>query len=475
MSEQFEHNIRKKLQDAEVPFEPMAWERMEKMLDGPRNRRPLFWWLSGLVLFLGISGWWYFATQTVDNPMPASKNEVTGKNAAAKQNEKTADNTEPTNNTGSAQANVISQKPSANAKLPAGNYTSPSLENGNATSGRNRNVNKATDPAELVSSTDKRVPGRKSGDQLSQLTWSNSLVQRGYVNKLAPTLGNETGKTGNEVLDTNSVDNQKVKTSNIALENNSSKSERGNVDKPVLPIVNTAEKDKKISPPLADANKSGNNQLTTPVNVDNTDTNLLGKNKRDTWKAPRRKGFEGGIHLGPDVNTTRSFTSMRTGFTGGLLLRYHVNNRVYFSTGAAYTKKLYKATPKEYNTPYPGNYTKIDADCDVIDVPVNIHYVFADGPAGRWNVSAGVSTYFMLREKYDYYYPNYYKRTRVFSNQNQHYFSVLNISAGWEKNTKGRVNWGLQPYVKIPLGGVGEGEVKLYSAGLSLQVTMGKK
>ncbi len=176
----------------------------------------------------------------------------------------------------------------------------------------------------------------------------------------------------------------------------------------------------------------------------------------DRWKPGRRKGFEGGIFLGPDVNTTGSLTSVHAGFTGGLLLRYHVNNRWYISSGAAYTKKVYGATPKEYNSPYPGNYVTIDADCDVIDVPLNLHYVFADRPAGRWNVSLGASTYFMLREKYEYYYPNYYKRTRVFSNQNQHWFSVINLSAGWEKNTKGRMNLGLQPYVKIPAGGVGE-------------------
>lgn len=464
MSEQFEHNIRKKLQDAEAPFEPMAWERMEKMLDGPRSRRPLFWWLSGLVLFLGISGWWYFATQTVDNPAPV----IT-------QNEKVSNNSEVINSTDSAKTDIISRSPSTATKLPSGHSSSPIVAHQNSASGKNQNVDKATDPAETISSTSEKVTGRKSGDQLSLFKRNNNSLPAGNVNKSAPNAGNEIDNARKQTPDANRVDNHTLKASNTTRENNSAKSDPGNVDKPTLSLANITGKDKKTSQPLPDANKSGNNQLTPPVNVENADTNLLANNKRDNWKAPRRKGFEGGIHFGPDVNTTRSFTGMRSGFTGGLLLRYHVNNRIYFSTGAAYTKKLYKASPKEYNTPYPGTYTKIDADCDVIDVPLNIHYVFADRPAGRWNVSAGVSTYFMLREKYDYYYPNYYKRTRVFSNQNQHYFSVLNISAGWEKNTKGRVNWGLQPYVKIPLGGVGEGEVKLFSAGLSLQVTMGKK
>jgi hypothetical protein len=81
----------------------------------------------------------------------------------------------------------------------------------------------------------------------------------------------------------------------------------------------------------------------------------------------------------------------------------------------------------------------------------------------------------MLKEKYEYLYPNDVKYSRQYKNQNQHYFSVINLGVTWEKQTRSRISWGLQPYVKIPVSGVGQGKVKVYSAGLTVQAILGKK
>ena len=63
MSEQFENSIRKKLQDAETPFDPDAWEQMKKRLDDSGRRRPaFFWWmLSGLLVIVAAGGLWWWS------------------------------------------------------------------------------------------------------------------------------------------------------------------------------------------------------------------------------------------------------------------------------------------------------------------------------------------------------------------------------------------------------------------------------
>ncbi len=468
MSEQFEHNIRKKLQEAEVPFEPQAWDRMEKLLDQPRNRRPMWWWFGGLALILGLAGWWWFTRPAGDNSTSSPKTENFANTTEPKQE---VENGDPNKNAVTETDKLIVDKPadaaiveSENTKARQKKPIAPIFQESNA-------VKKSA----VNSETENHVDNPANS---SVVTFQKSNLRAGSKSDTRSDRKNDVDKPDNPAA-------------KVQEENNFSVAGRKDVENPSSSVPLSSQKDKNNTPapasvdnPSLPPTRSEKNQtanIGAPVHVDNaanpasTDSNSLGASSRENWKAPRRKGFDGGIHLGPDVNATGSFTGMRAGFTGGLLLRYHVNNKWYLSTGAAYTKKLYAASPKEYNSPYPGNYVDIDADCDVIDVPLNVHFVFAENASGRWNVSAGASTYFMLREKYEYYYPNNYKRTRVFSNQNQHWFSVINLSAGWEKNTKGRLNWGLQPYLKIPAGGVGEGKVKLYSAGLSLQLTMGKK
>lgn len=508
MSEQFEHNIRRRLQDAEVPFEPQAWDRMEKLLDKPRNRRPMWWWFGGLALILGLGGWWWFTRPASDDFSSSPKTENFANTTAPKND---VENGTPNKNGKTENGKLSVDKPagavnveSDNTKKSPDKPITPNLKESDVVnktpviSEREKDVNKSANTSVLSYQKTNTSDSRKTGvdkpihpSVSSHQKTNTSDTKATDVDKAItpPILSFQKSKPEDESK--NDVDKPVNPATKTQTKDNFSVSGRKDVDKPSSTVPLSSQKDKTTTtvpsvvdnPTLPPTTSEKNHAPITPAPapVNNSanpaapDTNTLEKSSNETGKAPRRKGFDGGIHLGPDVNATGSLTGLRAGFTGGLLLRYHVNNKWYLSTGAAYTKKLYQASPKEYNSPYPGNYVDIDADCDVIDVPLQVHYVFAENPSGRWNVSLGASTYFMLREKYDYYYPNNYKRTRVFSNQNQHWFSVINISAGWEKNTKGRLNWGLQPYLKIPAGGVGEGNVKLYSAGLSLQLTMGKK
>jgi hypothetical protein len=51
-------------------------------------------------------------------------------------------------------------------------------------------------------------------------------------------------------------------------------------------------------------------------------------------------------------------------------------------------------------------------------------------------------------------------------NQNQHLLRILNLTAGVEYGLGTRWNLLAEPYVKVPLAGVGMGKVKLLSAGV---------
>ena len=70
--------------------------------------------------------------------------------------------------------------------------------------------------------------------------------------------------------------------------------------------------------------------------------------------------------------------------------------------------------------------------------------------------------------KYEYVYPSgtSYSYTHTVNNENKHYFSILTLSGGYTRKISNRLSLTAEPYIKIPLTGIGYCNVKLNSAGL---------
>ena len=74
----------------------------------------------------------------------------------------------------------------------------------------------------------------------------------------------------------------------------------------------------------------------------------------------------------------------------------------------------------------------------------------------------------MLSEDYYYQYEKYNPhlvKSWSVRNENQHYFGIYNLSAGYQWNVSERWFLEVEPFIKIPLGGVGFGKVDLWSTG----------
>jgi hypothetical protein len=160
----------------------------------------------------------------------------------------------------------------------------------------------------------------------------------------------------------------------------------------------------------------------------------------------------------------------------GAGIGYRISNRFSIRTGFYSARKVYDADPKDYHPPsnfwnYYPNLKNIEANCKVYEIPVAIDYTLNKSKKQTWFASAGVSSLIMKEEVYDYYYkpntsPTYVTYTRKFENQNKHYFSVLDLSAGYRRNINKNFSLQAEPYMKIAMGGVGFGKVKLNSGGV---------
>jgi hypothetical protein len=81
----------------------------------------------------------------------------------------------------------------------------------------------------------------------------------------------------------------------------------------------------------------------------------------------------------------------------------------------------------------------------------------------------------MKSEQYDYNYTWYNqprKTTYTIENKNNHLLSILNVAIGYRRQLGKQLSYQFAPFLKIPLTGIGEGKVNLYSAGLQLSVNL---
>jgi hypothetical protein len=83
----------------------------------------------------------------------------------------------------------------------------------------------------------------------------------------------------------------------------------------------------------------------------------------------------------------------------------------------------------------------------------------------------------MKRETYDYYYKDPPSQTIenkswTFNNANKHFFTILNLSAGYQRKLNRSLSLTAEPYIKIPLDGIGFGNLKLNSAGIAITLSV---
>lgn len=173
----------------------------------------------------------------------------------------------------------------------------------------------------------------------------------------------------------------------------------------------------------------------------------------------------------PEWSTVRGAGLDRVGRSTGLQLEYLLARRLRLSVGLLTTLKYYQARGSDYRWTRPPQYPveRISATCRITDIPVDLRYDALQGVRYRLFVRAGLSSLLMRDETYQYnyrYYGTSYSRSWQIQNGANHPFSVVNLAAGLERQLTAR--WALQaePYLKLPLGGVGQGQVRLSSGGV---------
>src|SRR5690606_28715311 len=118
---------------------------------------------------------------------------------------------------------------------------------------------------------------------------------------------------------------------------------------------------------------------------------------------PAKVSFSLSVVAAPDLNGVKGFDGGKVGFNTGVGLGVHFTDRISLHTGVIYSKKPYDAAPGDYHSGYsPQGLVNIAAECDVIDIPLNLRYTVYRKGLNSISLNAGLSSYVMLREKYRY-------------------------------------------------------------------------
>ncbi|HVG16169.1 MAG TPA: outer membrane beta-barrel protein, partial [Chitinophagaceae bacterium] len=197
--------------------------------------------------------------------------------------------------------------------------------------------------------------------------------------------------------------------------------------------------------------------------------------KRNTNK----RGAYAGVLLGPDFSAVQSSKSKGVGYSAGLIVGYNFSNSISLETGIYWDRKRYATTGKNFSTakfnwPSHTNLLSISGYCDMIEIPLTVRFKHKAGNSGNVFAAAGASSYIMKKEDYQYKterYGLYYSGKKSYANGSTHLMPVVHFSAGYERTLGGIGNIRIEPYLKLPVAGVGIGDMSLKSAGVYLGIT----
>ena len=189
------------------------------------------------------------------------------------------------------------------------------------------------------------------------------------------------------------------------------------------------------------------------------------------------RGWYAGIVSGVDLSSIH-MKSMKTGVTKGLIVGYSFNSNWSVESGLLWDNKKFHDDGSNF---HPAGYTPtsntrivaVNGKSRLYEWPINVKYIIPQNH--NLFATAGISSYYMRLENYDYEYTqnnqpgghNYLS----YRNASRNWFSVVNMSIGYTHMLGGVGSVRVEPYLKLPLKNLGVGKMPIMSTGLNIGFT----
>jgi hypothetical protein len=197
-----------------------------------------------------------------------------------------------------------------------------------------------------------------------------------------------------------------------------------------------------------------------------------------TNKTLSNKGFYVGFIAGPDLSAVKFQSVKQAGFSLGILAGYRLSKKFSIETGLLWDKKYYYSVGEYFdkshtNIPPNTNISSVTGNCNMFEIPINLRYDFATKNDHGFFAKAGLSSYLMKRENYSIIAQQWpaYPYDSTYKNSINNIFSILQLSGGYEHSIGAKTNIWIEPYLKIPLQGIGIGNMPISSAGFYIGIS----
>lgn len=473
-SDSFDEWFREAAGQYEPPFNEEAWQKMEAKLDGKkRRRRPFAWWWLADALMAGIV---LLMAATMRSTPPAGNN--SGETSTA---------TAPLKDTASSPATARPSFDSEAGPEKPGKETPAKrrlagpdqfLETGK--DGKRNDLHTppaaSSSTATVTAGLAKHPQDKKYADNVFSPLEKENADQHGTVGKSknrdrkindTATATAEAGenRTKPEGYETPLQTANNILATAKDLENAAAILSANQGSEPALASTDTARMQALLPP-----------DLPLPTQGHSKTDSLLRVKKQQV--TPSSKGIFLFGAAGPEWSFVpgNKLGAATIAFGGGV--GYSFGKRLAIFASFSSTQKKYAASGSDYKAK-PGTYfsnytiTTVKAVCAVQEILIGGRYYFKNKNRDGFYTGIGLSTLIMKKEDYGYDFqrygqPAYYRY--LYKTGNTHALAGLSVSAGYTRKLGSHIGLVAEPYVKIPLGGVGEGSVKIGSAGLMLGV-----
>lgn len=201
---------------------------------------------------------------------------------------------------------------------------------------------------------------------------------------------------------------------------------------------------------------------------------------KEKIKIAPKTNFYAGIMTGPLFDEVKNQGLKKTGFSAGMIAGYQFNKNWSVETGLFFAKKPYYSAGKYFSMKKISgsmqgmDLLSLEGNNQVLEIPLRLKYDFLQRNKGNLFSSAGITSYVSTYEKNNYLvFMNGAQQTMIssYKNKSRTLASTLELSAGYEHNTGKLMTIRIEPYIQVPLKGMGVGSMHMKSSGIRLGIT----
>ncbi|MFM9910847.1 MAG: porin family protein [Chitinophagaceae bacterium] len=216
----------------------------------------------------------------------------------------------------------------------------------------------------------------------------------------------------------------------------------------------------------------------SPNNSNNQENSGLMPNTIN--KKTRLLRFYIGIATGLQATQVKAQGFNKPGWSVGIIGGLHFNKKFSIESGLFYSNKNYYSKGKYFDMKKAGG--SMPANMELIsltgtnrmfEIPIKLKYDFIQRSKSNWFFTAGISSSLITKEKNNYVAlinntsQNF---TGNYDNNKFYFLSAATVSIGNEFSIGKKLNVRIEPYLSIPLRGVGIGSLQMMTTGIHLGI-----